>query len=162
MPAEPAIAAGFGVEYLRGAHQPSTSPKSGASQPSTFAMISEAILVDRELQRLDVSVYGLLACSRRGPFVSLGERRIAVRLHVRRRSVQNSIARLIKAGYLKLSAPAKRGFRARYELTSSVFAAKAKAKTESSVRRREPRRGVIRQARAFAEDQELRLREISA
>lgn len=156
MPAEASVTVG----YLRGIPQPSALQKSGIPQPSAFGMIEERIFEDPALQKLDVSVYGLLACARRGIFSSVGERRLAKRLRVRRRSVQNSIARLIAAGHLKLSAPTQSGCRARYELTSTLFTAKAAKPTPHS--RRSRLSPTVRAARAFARNQDERERELTA
>jgi len=156
MPADASLT----VEYLRGIPQPSALPKSGIPQPSAFAMVEERIFEDPALQRLDISVYGLLACARRGVFASVGERRLAKRLRARRRSIQGSIARLIAAGYVKLSTPTQSGCRARYELTSTLFTAKAaKPALRSKRSRLSP---TVRAARAFAQNRDERERELTA
>lgn len=150
MPCEPAVLAG---EYLRGSPQASTSEKSGIPGASTFSMIPESVLIDPKLQHLDIRVYGMLACARRGSTVTLGQRQIAERLHVKRRSLTRAIARLIEANHLKLSTPTASGHRARYELTSPLFVPKVK-KSESEPRAKRSRLSpTVRQARAFAINQ---------
>lgn len=150
MSGEPAVLAG---EYLRGTSGTPASGKSGTSGTPAFAMTEQRILLDLTLHNLDTRVYGLLACARRGQFVTLGERRIAEQLGIDRRTVRNCIARLTKSGYMKLATETKSGMRARYELTSPLFAPKIK-KSESEPRAKRSRLSpTVRMARAFAMNQ---------
>jgi hypothetical protein len=156
---EPAVLAG---EYLRGTPQASALAKSGSPQASAFSMIPEAVLVDSRLQHIDIRVYGILACARRGNIVALGQRRMAERLHVKRRTLTRAIARLIEFEHLKLAMPMKSGMRARYELTSALFVATAAAKSDPGKRdRRSKLSPTVRMARAFAANQAEREREIA-
>lgn len=109
------------IGYLRGR---TTDPSSGRTTGPTFAMIPEEVLVDERLSHRDVRVYGLLARSRRGPFVSCGERRVAFCAKINRRSARASIAKLVDAGYVSRE-ESKHGSRARYRLTSPLFAKQA-------------------------------------
>lgn len=112
---------------LRGTSGAPTSRKSGTLETPTFAMIPEAVLVDSALKNIDVRVFGLLACARRKQFATVGERLLASRLGVDRRTVRASITRLTASAHLKLTEPNAPGRRARYELTSPAFAGKASA-----------------------------------
>lgn len=158
MSAETAVS---GVEYLRGCSQTPALPESGCSQTPAFGMVEERIFEDPALQRIDVSVYGLLACARRGAVASVGERRLSKRLRADRRTIRASIERLIAAGYVKLSCPAQSGYRARYELMSPLFIPKVK-KSESEPRaKRSSLSPTVRMARAAAANQAEREREIA-
>lgn len=106
------------IGYLRGR---TTTPTTGRSTAPTFAMIPENVLTDPRLTHRDIRVYGMLACARRGPFISIGERRMAERAHIARRGIRSSLQKLAEFGLLDVTAPDKRGGRARYRLTSELF-----------------------------------------
>jgi hypothetical protein len=158
MSGEPVVLAG---EYLRGVPQTPALPKSGVPRTPAFAMVEERIFDDPKLHRIDVSVYGLLACARRGALSSMGERRLAKRLRALRRSIRASIRRLEASGYLKLAVPTRSGMRARYELTSPLFAPKVKKSASEPRARRSRMSPTVRMARAFAANQAEREREIA-
>lgn len=105
-------------QYLRG-H--STTPTSGHSTTPTitFAMIPEEVLTDKRLSHRDVRVYGILALSRRGAFVSIGERRQAELASIDRRGVRESRNNLVRCGHVEVDLT--HGSRARYRLTSPLF-----------------------------------------
>ena len=149
-------------KYLRGTSGTPAFEQSGTSGTPAFAMTEQRILVDLALHNLDVRIYGLLACSRRGQLVSIGERRLAEQLHIDRRTVRNCIGRLIAAKHIKLATPTKSGMRARYELTSMLFIAKAKSDSTESPQKRSSLSPTVRQARAAAMIQQDRMKELTA
>ena len=110
------------IECLRGRSTTPTWEKSGRSMTPTFAMVPEAVLSDCGLTHRDIRVYALLACARRGQYVSVGARRLARGAQIDRRSVRQSISKLALCGHLEVVRPTRRGSRGRYRLTSSLFA----------------------------------------
>lgn len=111
-----------GIEYLRG-H--TTPPSTGHTTTPTFGMIPLEISADPSLSHRDVRVFNILASHRRGPFVSIGERRIGKMIRIDRRGVRDSIAKLVKTAHVE-ALTSKHGGRARYRLTSELFGGKAK------------------------------------
>lgn len=110
------------IEYLRGRSTTPTLEKSGRSTTSTFAMVPEAVLTDCGLTHRDIRVYALLACARRGQYVSVGARRLARGAQIDRRSARQSISKLVLCGHLEVVRPTRRGSRGRYRFTSNLFA----------------------------------------
>ncbi len=95
-------------------------------------MVPWQVAVDKRLKHSEVRVFILLAASRRGPDVSIGTRRLAQSLGVGRETVRRSCAALVRCGYLEVDPATKRGRRARYRLTSPIFAVPSMGK-ESEV-----------------------------
>jgi len=116
------------IGYLRGR---TTGPTTGRTKGPTFGMIPSDVSTDERLNHRDVRVYCIFSQTRRGPLVSIGERRVAVILRLKRRSVRASIAALVAAGHVE-ALPVKRGERARYRLTSPLFSAAVSVKAEVS------------------------------
>lgn len=93
-----------------------------------WAMVSWGVWVDQRLKHSDIRVYGILACCRRGPYVSVGQRLIARYAKMSQRKVSESMARLQECEYVECSDRAA-GRRGQYKLTDPRFSAVAEAKT---------------------------------
>lgn len=109
-----------------GAPQHPLSPLNQPETNSQFAMIPEAVLLDRRLTATEIRVYAVMACARRGPYVNMGERRIAERSRVARRTLRKCLRKLRECGLVD-SGHRVGGQRAQYRLTSPLFGAEKQA-----------------------------------
>jgi hypothetical protein len=82
-------------------------------------MVPAEVFTDPRLTHRDVRVYCMLACSRRGPYASLGRQRLAKFVHADRRGIRASIRALVEFGHLEEKQEG-RG-RSRFKLLSRWF-----------------------------------------
>ena len=112
---------------VRGRTTAPTISESGRTTDPTFrfGVVPWGVITDVRLTNTDVRVYGILALSERGGVATIGGRLLGKSACVSRRTARRSLKNLIAAGHLEVQLGHKgRGARARYRLTSPLFAAK--------------------------------------
>ena len=119
--------------YVGGLRTPD-EPKSGRSTDprSGFGRVPAEVRRDRRLTHCDVHLYAELAGSERGGVANIGERLLSKLVRIKRRSVRESMARLIQCGYVAVEQRNER-CRAYYRLTDPIFSVPAFAEPAEPV-----------------------------
>ncbi len=94
------------------------------SERIRYARVPLEVLVDRRISARAVRIYAIIAGSAwQGNFAQIGKRRLSELASCSERLAVDAIKELVKSGHID-KAPAKRGQRSGYLLTSPVFGQK--------------------------------------
>lgn len=87
-----------------------------------FTRIPNEVAGDRRVSGVDLKVYWAIAqAHRKSPFVSIGQRQVALLADTSRSQVSRSVAALVEAGHLRVQEHGGGRKRAVYYLVSGVF-----------------------------------------
>lgn len=97
-----------------------------------YNRLPDSVLMDGGVTPAARCVYAFLAgCVHQGTVARVGQRRIAVRLHFSRSTVEAALAQLEEAGHVKSVGVARS--RGMYHLTSNIFGQKQRAGVEELI-----------------------------